>query len=57
MRKVWLVTAKLLKRMVNQNICVEFPLCGKFQKRDGVVAFMPSLDFVESGHFKFPVNE
>lgn len=30
---------------------------GKFLTRGGVISYMPALDFIGSGHFKFPENE
>jgi hypothetical protein len=33
------------------------PLAGKFLRRDDHVIYMPSLDFLGAGHFKFPENE
>jgi hypothetical protein len=57
MQSVWLATSKQLRNMVNQGFCIHLPLCGKFIKREGTVTFMPSLDLVNGGHFKFPENE
>lgn len=69
--KAWSGTAKFIKRQcAEQGKCVDLPLVGRFLPRkciplavdnetdsDGKFSFIPHLDFVASGKFKFPQNQ
>ena len=57
MKKVWISVAKLLESQLDKGRCVDLPLAGKFLQKDGVIQYMPALDLVGSGYFKFPENE
>lgn len=50
---------KALQRQVKQNKCIEIPSAGKFKRLPtGTTAcFMPALDLLASGRFKFPEND
>ena len=66
--KAWSGLAKYMKRQcAEQGKCVDFPLVGRFIQRRNVpitmedesegenrFTFIPHLDFVSSGKFKFP---
>ena len=36
---------------------MDFPLVGKFMKREDKVTFIPHIDFIASGRFQFPQNQ
>lgn len=55
--KVWTTLRKLLQDQVSKGRCVLVPICGKFQKKQETVAFMPQLDFLSAGKFKFSEND
>lgn len=48
---------KMIASQIKKGRCVDFPLAGKFLKRGSVAMFLPAIDFIESGHFKFSENE
>lgn len=59
--KVWSGLTKYLKSQCDKGRCVDFPLVGRFIKKNysdrEICCFIPHLDFVESGRFKFAENE
>lgn len=69
--KAWSGLAKYIKRQcAEQGRCVDFPLVGRFIQRKSIplavndetesenkYSFIPHLDFVASGKFKFPQNQ
>lgn len=59
--KVWSgLTKFILSQVHGKNRCVDFPLVGKFMKRNNAESkaiFIPHLDFLESGRFRFSDNE
>lgn len=60
MQRVWSAMTKFISSQCANGRTVDLPLAGKF-KRQGDEAsqqfmFMPHLDFVGSGHFKFSEN-
>lgn len=57
MKKVWIAVGKLIESQLDKGRCVDMPLAGKFLSRDNTVQFMPALDLVGSGYFRYPENE
>jgi len=70
LQKIWTALTKFIASQCGNGRTVDLPLAGKFKKlkvpegsqdKDSAAtekyAFMPHLDFVGSGHFKFPENE
>jgi len=55
--KVWTALRKAIQTQVQKGRCIEFPLAGKFLRIGDVVQYMPSLDFLGAGNFKFPENK
>ena len=70
--KAWSGLTKYIKRQcAEQGRCVDFPLVGRFIQRKSIplavdnetddsdykYTFIPHLDFVASGKFKFPQNQ
>ena len=56
--KVWSGLSKYLQAQVQgKSRCVDFPLVGRFFPQQQRCAFIPHIDFVESGRFHFPENE
>lgn len=66
LQKVWTAMTKFIASQCANGKTVDLPLAGKFRKIRAPPAegdslpkymFMPSLDFVGSGHFKFSEND
>ena len=68
MQRVWTAMTKFVASQCSNSRTVDIPLAGKFKRlktgEDGVqdsslpqYVFMPHLDFVGSGHFKFSEND
>ncbi|CDW91113.1 UNKNOWN [Stylonychia lemnae] len=59
--KVWSGLTKYLKSQCDKSRCVDFPLVGRFLKKNindrEITIFVPHIDFVESGRFKFLEND
>ena len=63
MQRLWSAMTKFVSSQCAQGRTVDLPLAGKFKRintdySDGKpqYQFMPHLDFVGSGHFKFAEN-
>ena len=64
-QKIWMAMTKFIASQCATGRTVDLPLAGKFKRQatddDGnqkpVYMFMPHLDFVGSGHFKFAEND
>ena len=69
MQRVWAAATKFISSQCANGRTVDLPLAGKFKKQSSSnkedetiqeapqYAFMPHLDFVGSGHFKYPEND
>jgi len=70
MQRVWSAMSKFIASQTANGRTVDLPLAGKFKKQrrtdpqNGVdsgssckYVFMPHLDFIGSGHFKYPEND
>ena len=51
--KCWESSTKILQQGINAGKTIDFPLIGKFVSRSDEVLFVPNLEFLESGRFKF----
>ena len=65
MQRIWAAMTKFVASQCDSGRTVDLPLAGKFKRlksaEDGedaeaIYSFMPHLDFVGSGHFKFSEN-
>ena len=64
LQRIWAAMTKFIASQTGSGRTVDLPLAGKFRKmkensEEGAIqySFMPHLDFVGSGHFKFSENE
>ena len=57
MEKAWSALTNQIQEEISLKKAIDFPLVGKFFAQNDQIVFVPHLDFINSGRFKFKQNE